>query len=133
MTRPPEPSFCCCHPPSWCPALNTVRVLLPEHDVHITDWANARDVGIWKGRFGFDEYIEHLIRFLEAMGPGAHVVAVCQPCVQALAAAAIMAEDDNPAQPRSMTLMAGPTCSAPSRRSPTPCTRQSARALPPMT
>jgi polyhydroxyalkanoate depolymerase len=87
---------------------DTVRVLLPEHDVHITDWANARDVGIWKGRFGFDEYIEHLIRFLEAMGPGAHVVAVCQPCVQALAAAAIMAEDDNPARPRSMTLMAGP-------------------------
>jgi polyhydroxyalkanoate depolymerase len=87
---------------------DTVRVLLPEHDVHITDWANARDVGIWSGRFGFDEYIEHLIRFLEAMGPGAHVVAVCQPCVQALAAAAIMAEDDNPAQPHSMTLMAGP-------------------------
>jgi poly(3-hydroxybutyrate) depolymerase len=87
---------------------DTVRVLLPEHDVHITDWANARDVGVWSGRFGFDEYIEHLIKFLEAMGPGAHVVAVCQPCVQALAAAAIMAEDDNPAQPRSMTLMAGP-------------------------
>ncbi len=87
---------------------DTVRVLLPEHDVHITDWANARDVGIWNGRFGFDEYIEHLIKFLEVMGPGAHVVAVCQPCVQALAAAAIMAEDDNPAYPRSMTLMAGP-------------------------
>ena len=87
---------------------DTVRVLLPEHDVHITDWANARDVGIWSGRFGFDEYIEHLIKFLEAMGPGAHLVAVCQPCVQALAAAAVMAEDDNPAQPRSMTLMAGP-------------------------
>ncbi|TAJ83772.1 polyhydroxyalkanoate depolymerase [Reyranella sp.] len=87
---------------------DTVRVLLPEHDVHITDWANARDVGIWHGPFGFDEYIEHLITFLEAMGPGAHVVAVCQPCVQALAAAAIMAEDDNPAQPASLTLMAGP-------------------------
>lgn len=87
---------------------DTVRVLLPEHDVHITDWANARDVGIWHGAFGFDEYIEHLITFLEAMGPGAHVVAVCQPCVQALAAAALMAEDDNPAQPASLTLMAGP-------------------------
>ena len=87
---------------------DTVRVLLPDHDVYVTDWANARDVGVWNGRFGFDEYIEHLILFLEAMGPGAHVVAVCQPCVQALAAAAIMAEDDNPAQPRSMTLMAGP-------------------------
>ncbi len=87
---------------------DTVRVLLPEHDVYITDWANARDVGLWSGRFGFDEYVEHLIRFLEAMGPGAHLVAVCQPCVQALAAAAIMAEDDNPAYPLSMTLMAGP-------------------------
>jgi len=87
---------------------DTVRVLLPEHDVHITDWANARDVGMWNGRFGFDEYVEHLIKFLEAMGPGAHVIAVCQPCVQALAAAAVMAEDDNPAQPHSMTLMAGP-------------------------
>lgn len=87
---------------------DTVRVLLPEHDVHITDWANARDVGIWHGRFGFDEYVEHLVTFLEAMGPGAHVIAVCQPCVQALAAAALMAEDDNPAQPLSLTLMAGP-------------------------
>ena len=87
---------------------DTVRVLLPEHDVYITDWANARDVGVWHGRFGFDEYIEHLILFLEAIGPGAHVVAVCQPCVQALAAAAIMAEDDHPAQPRSLSLMAGP-------------------------
>jgi poly(3-hydroxybutyrate) depolymerase len=86
---------------------DTVRVLLPEHDVHVTDWANARDVGMWHGRFGFDEYVEHLITFLEAMGP-AHVVAVCQPCVQALAAAAIMAEDDHPLQPRSLTLMAGP-------------------------
>jgi polyhydroxyalkanoate depolymerase len=47
---------------------DTVRVLLPEHDVHITDWANARDVGIWHGRFGFDEYVEHLMWFLRAMG-----------------------------------------------------------------
>jgi polyhydroxyalkanoate depolymerase len=86
----------------------TVRVLLPDHDVHITDWANARDVGVWNGRFGFDEYVEHIIKFLEKMGPGSHVLAVCQPCVQTLAAAAIMAEDDNPAQPASMTLMAGP-------------------------
>lgn len=87
---------------------DTVRTLLPENDVYITDWHNARDVALAHGRFGFDEYVEHLIKFLEALGPGAHMVAVCQPCVQALAAAAIMAEDDNPAQPRSMTLMAGP-------------------------
>jgi polyhydroxyalkanoate depolymerase len=87
---------------------DTVRTLLPENDVYITDWHNARDVALGEGRFGFDEYVEHLIWFLEALGPGAHMVAVCQPCVQALAAAAIMAEDDNPATPRSMTLMAGP-------------------------
>jgi poly(3-hydroxybutyrate) depolymerase len=86
----------------------TVRTMLPEHDVYITDWHNARDVSATDGRFGFDEYIEHLIRFLETIGPGAHVIAVCQPCVAALVAAAVMAQAGNPAQPRSMTLMAGP-------------------------
>ena len=60
------------------------------------------------GRFGLDEYIDHLIEFIAALGPGAHVVAICQPCVAALAAAALMAEDDHPAQPASLTLMAGP-------------------------
>ncbi len=86
----------------------TVRTLLADHDVYITDWHNARDVPSDAGRFGFDEYIEHLIRFIEKIGPGSHVLAVCQPCVQTLAAAAVMAEDGNPAQPRSITLMAGP-------------------------
>ena len=85
-----------------------VQTLLPEHDVCITDWHNARDAGMEHGRFGFDDYISHIIQWLETMGPGTHVVAVCQPCVQVLAAAAIMAEAKNPAQPRSMTLMAGP-------------------------
>jgi polyhydroxyalkanoate depolymerase len=87
---------------------STVRTMLPEHDVYITDWHNVRDVALTHGRFGLDEYIEHLIRFLEAIGPGAHVMAVCQPCVQVLAAVAVMAQTDNAAQPRSMTLMAGP-------------------------
>jgi polyhydroxyalkanoate depolymerase len=87
---------------------STVRTMLPEHDVYITDWHNVRDVGPGHGRFGFDEYIEHLIRFLEAIGPGGHVIAVCQPCVAVLIAAAVMAEAGNAAQPRSMTLMAGP-------------------------
>jgi polyhydroxyalkanoate depolymerase len=87
---------------------STVRTMLPEHDVYITDWQNVRDVALTHGRFGLDEYIEHLIRFLEAIGPGAHVMAVCQPCVQVLAAVAVMAQTDNAAQPRSMTLMAGP-------------------------
>jgi len=86
----------------------TVRTMLSENDVYITDWHNARDVAEADGRFGFDDYIEHIVRFLEIMGPGAHMVAVCQPCVAALVAAAVMAQGDNPAAPRSMTLMAGP-------------------------
>ena len=86
----------------------TVRTLLQDHDVYITDWHNARDVSLKHGPFALDDYIDHMIRFLETIGPGTHVVAVCQPCVAALAATAIMAEDDNPAQPRSLTLMAGP-------------------------
>jgi poly(3-hydroxybutyrate) depolymerase len=86
----------------------TVCTMLPEHDVYITDWHNVRDVPLMHGRFGFDDYIAHLIRFLEAIGPGAHVVAVCQPCVAVLVATAVMAQAGNAAQPRSMTLMAGP-------------------------
>ncbi len=86
----------------------TIRTMLPDHDVFVTDWHNARDVALVHGPFGLDEYIEHLMEFLRAMGPAAHVVAVCQPCVPALAAAALMAEDDDAALPRSLTLMAGP-------------------------
>jgi polyhydroxyalkanoate depolymerase len=85
-----------------------VKTMLPEHDVCITDWHNARDASIEAGPFGFEDYVDHLIRFMEKMGPGVHVVAVCQPCVQVLTAAAVMAEAKNPCQPRSMTLMAGP-------------------------
>ncbi len=86
----------------------TAQTMLAEHDVYITDWHNARDIGLKHGRFGFDAFIDHVITFLEVLGPGAHVVAVCQPCVAVLAAVAIMAEDDHPATPCSMTLMAGP-------------------------
>jgi polyhydroxyalkanoate depolymerase len=86
----------------------TVRTLLPDHDVYITDWHNARDVNPEDGRFGLDEYIQHLIDSLAAIGPGTHLMAVCQPCVPALAAAAIMAEDEHPARPESLVLMAGP-------------------------
>ena len=87
---------------------DTARTMLADHDVYITDWHNARDVPLSAGRFGMDEYVDHLIAFLGAMGPNAHVVAICQPCVAALAAVAIMAEDNHIAQPRSLTLMAGP-------------------------
>ena len=86
----------------------TVRTLLQDHEVYITDWHNARDVALREGVFGLDDYIDYMMRFMRAIGPGVHVVAVCQPCVAALAATALMAEDDDPAQPRSLTLMAGP-------------------------
>jgi polyhydroxyalkanoate depolymerase len=87
---------------------NTVETMLPDHDVYLTDWTNARDVPREAGRFGLDEYVEHMILFLEKLGPGTHAVAVCQPCPSLLAAATVMAEKSNPALPRSMTLMAGP-------------------------
>jgi len=86
----------------------TVRTLLSDHDVYITDWHNARDVPLWHGAFGLDDYTHQLRGFLSAIGPGVHLVAVCQPCVSALAATALMAEDDDPAAPLSLTLMAGP-------------------------
>jgi polyhydroxyalkanoate depolymerase len=87
---------------------DTVQTMLADHDVFITDWHNARDVPLAAGRFGLDEYVEHVMTFLEAMGPGSHLMAICQPCNAALAAAALMAEDGHPAMPRSLTLMAGP-------------------------
>jgi len=87
---------------------STAQVLLADHDVYITDWHNARDIGLQHGPFEFDDFIDHVITFLQVLGPGTHVIGVCQPCVAVLAAVAIMAEDADPAQPRSMTLMAGP-------------------------
>jgi polyhydroxyalkanoate depolymerase len=86
----------------------TIEVLLPDNDVYVTDWKNAREAPLAAGAFGFDEYVGHVISFLETIGPGAHLIGVCQPCAHALAAVALMAEDDNPAMPRSVTLMAGP-------------------------
>ena len=87
---------------------DTVRTMLPDHDVFITDWHNARDVPLEAGAFGLDEYVDYVMKFVEVMGAGTHVVAICQPCVAALAATALMAEDGHPATPTSLTLMAGP-------------------------
>jgi poly(3-hydroxybutyrate) depolymerase len=87
---------------------STVVTLLQDHDVYITDWKNARDVPMEAGRFGFEDYVDYIIQFFQAMGPGAHLLSVCQPCVPALAAVAVMAEDKDPATPKSMTLMGGP-------------------------
>jgi poly(3-hydroxybutyrate) depolymerase len=86
----------------------TVKTLLADHDVYITDWHNPRDIPVSAGRFGLDDYTGHLIDFLGKLGPRPHMVAICQPSVSALAAAAIMCEDDHPSRPATLTLMAGP-------------------------
>ena len=86
----------------------TISRLLHDHDVYVTDWHNARDVPLSAGPFGMDEYVDHLVRYLRHLGPGSHMVAVCQPCVPALAAVAVLAAADDPCQPRSLTLMSGP-------------------------
>lgn len=87
---------------------NTIQTLLRDHDVYITDWKNARDVPRSAGDFGFDDYVDYLIDFQRELGPGAHILSVCQPCVPALAAVAVMSENNDPAVPRSLTLMGGP-------------------------
>jgi len=86
----------------------TVKTLLQDHDVYITDWHNPRDIPVAHGRFGLEDYTDHLITFLDKLGPRAHMVAICQPSVSALAATAIMCEDNHPARPATLTLMAGP-------------------------
>ncbi|MEJ7933816.1 polyhydroxyalkanoate depolymerase [Sphingobium sp. AN558] len=87
---------------------STVETMLRDHDVYITDWKNARDVPLSDGQFGFDDYVDYTMQFFQQLGPGAHLLSVCQPCVPALAAVALMSEDNDPATPRSMTLMGGP-------------------------
>jgi poly(3-hydroxybutyrate) depolymerase len=86
----------------------TVERMLPGHDVYITDWRDAKLVPMDQGRFDLDDYIDYLVAFLEHIGPGAHMLAVCQPSVPAYAAAAVMSRDRNPARPRTLTMMGGP-------------------------
>lgn len=86
----------------------TVERMLPRHDVYITDWRDAKLVPLSDGRFDLDDYIDYLIEFLEHIGPGAHMLAVCQPSVPAYAAAAVMSADGNPARPKTLTMMGGP-------------------------
>jgi len=87
---------------------DTVARLLPDHDLHVTDWIYARLVPVSAGRFDLDDYVDLLRRFIGSIGPDVHVIAVCQPSVPVLAAVSLMAEAGDPATPRSMTLMAGP-------------------------
>ena len=86
----------------------TVARLLERMEVYITDWADVRQVPIEAGRFDLDDYIDYLIGFLEHIGPGTHMLAVCQPSVPALAATAIMAAARHPCRPASLTMMGGP-------------------------
>ena len=86
----------------------TVERMLCRHDVYITDWADAKLVPLSEGGFDLDDYIDYVIEFLERIGPGAHMLAVCQPSVPCYAAAAVMSAEGNPARPRTLTLMGGP-------------------------
>ena len=86
----------------------TVATMLPDHDVYITDWTDAREIPAIKGRFDLDDYVDYIVSFLEHLGPDTHVIAVCQPSVPVMAAVSLMAADDHPCQPASMTLMGGP-------------------------
>jgi len=86
----------------------TVKALLPHHDCYITDWVDARQVPLSAGPFGFDDYVQYVIDFLRFLGPDTHVIAVCQPAVPVMAAVSLLAADNDPVQPPTMTLMGGP-------------------------
>ena len=86
----------------------TVEALLPEHDVHITDWIDAREVPLSEGNFDLDDYIDYIVEFCRYLGPNLHVIAVCQPSVPVMGAASLMAHARDPRQPASITLMGGP-------------------------
>lgn len=110
-TSAPEPKLLIVAPMSGHYATllrGTVETMLPDYDVYVTDWIDARSVSMTEGGFDLDEYIDYLIQIFGFLGEGAHVMAVCQPSVPVLAAAALMDEADHPALPASMVLMGGP-------------------------
>lgn len=86
----------------------TVQTLVQDHEVYLTDWLNIRDIPLSAGNFDLDAYIDEIIASMHILGPGAHLMGVCQPTVACLAATAIMSEDNDPCLPLSLTLMAGP-------------------------
>lgn len=86
----------------------TVQAMLSEHDVYITDWRDARQVPLRRGAFHLDDYVDYVVEFMRLLGPDLHVMAVCQPSVPVLAAAALLAAEKDPALPRSLILMGGP-------------------------
>lgn len=94
----------------------TVQAMLPEHEVYITDWRDARNVPLAMGRFDFDDFVDYLVDFTRFIGPDTHIMAVCQPAVPALVATAAMAAREDEIQPASLILMGGPIDT---RRNPT--------------
>jgi poly(3-hydroxybutyrate) depolymerase len=86
----------------------TVEAFLPNHDVYITDWVDAKMVPLSEGPFDLDDYIDYVIAMLHTLGGDIHVIAVCQPSVPVVAAVALMEADDDPYVPTSMVLMGGP-------------------------
>jgi poly(3-hydroxybutyrate) depolymerase len=86
----------------------TVARMVENQEVWITDWADAKLVPVEVGTFDLDDYIDYLIEFLEFIGPGTHVIAVCQPSVPAFAATAVMGADKHPCRPATLTMMGGP-------------------------
>jgi poly(3-hydroxybutyrate) depolymerase len=87
---------------------STVQSLLPDADVWITDWHNARDIPVSAGKFDIEDYTLYLSDFMDHLGPDLHVIAVCQPAPLALAATAYLAAEKPKAQPRTLTLIGGP-------------------------
>lgn len=87
---------------------STVSSLLPDCEVYVTDWHNARDIPVSMGKFDIEDYTLYLVDFLRHLGPDTHVIAVCQPAPLTLAATAYLAAEDPDAQPRSLTLIGGP-------------------------
>jgi poly(3-hydroxybutyrate) depolymerase len=87
---------------------DTVRALAPDHEVYVTDWADAKLVPISEGGFHLDDYVDYVRDFIRHLGPAVHVISVCQPTVPVLAAVALMAADGESVQPRTMTMMGGP-------------------------
>ncbi|WP_066650840.1 MULTISPECIES: polyhydroxyalkanoate depolymerase [Sphingomonas] len=86
----------------------TVERMLPFADVYITDWRDAKLVPLEDGKFDLDDYIDYIVEFLEQIGPGAHMLAVCQPSVPCYAAACLMSADKHPCRPKTLTMMGGP-------------------------
>ncbi|MFQ6549880.1 polyhydroxyalkanoate depolymerase [Aestuariibius sp. 2305UL40-4] len=87
---------------------STVISLLPDCEVYITDWHNARDIPVSEGKFDVEDYTSYLVEFMQHLGPDLNIIAVCQPVPLALAATAIIAKDNPEAQPRTLTLIGGP-------------------------